>query len=127
MVAWRNVIQATALIFVVWVFLVSGCNRQSYEPGDPVDAFSVHLDRHVPVLMKQYGVPGLSIAVVRDGKLAWSGAYGYADLDQRRELTVEAIFRVESISKSVTAWGVMRLVEQALVGLDDPVPPYLES
>ncbi len=40
-------------------------------------------------------------------------------------MTVDAICRVESISKSVTAWGVMRLVEQGLVGLDAPVQQYL--
>ena len=124
---WRIGSRAAALTFFVWVFLLGGCGRQSYEPGDSVDAFSVHLDQRVPRLMNRYGVPGLSIAIVREGQLAWSGAYGYANLAQRRELTVEAIFRVGSISKSVTAWGVMRLVEQRLVGLDDPVQQYLKS
>ncbi len=40
-------------------------------------------------------------------------------------MAVDAICRAESISKSITAWGVMRLVEQGLVGLDDPVQQYL--
>ena len=75
--------------------------------------------------MRQYGVPGASIALVRDGELVWAGAYGYADLAQERKMTVDAVCRAESISKSVTAWGVMKLVEQGQISLDDPVQQYL--
>jgi CubicO group peptidase (beta-lactamase class C family) len=89
--------------------------------------FSAYLDRQIPRLLNRYGVPGVSIALVREGELVWSNAYGYADLEHGRQMTVDAICRAESISKSVTAWGVMRLVEQGLVDLDAPVQHYLDN
>lgn len=53
--------------------------------------------------------------------MTWSKAYGHADLAAGRPLTVDAVNRAESISKSLTAWGVMALVEADRLRLDDPV------
>jgi CubicO group peptidase (beta-lactamase class C family) len=53
--------------------------------------------------------------------------YGYADVASGRELTVNTPMSVQSITKSVTAWGVMRLVEKGLIDLDAPVSQYLKS
>src|SRR5690606_5240166 len=58
-------------------------------------------------------------AVIEDGDLVWSSAYGWADIASRIPMTVQTVNRAESISKPVTAVGVMRLVEEGLVGLDD--------
>lgn len=110
------------------LLVISGGWGDARRPGeDPgsLGAFATHLSRRVPSLMRQYGVPGVCMALVRGGALVWSGAFGYADRERGRPMTVDAVFRVESISKSVTAWGVMKLVEQGLVGLDDPVQQYL--
>ncbi|GBE24284.1 esterase EstB [bacterium BMS3Bbin02] len=82
-------------------------------------------DVRIPQLMATYDVPGVGVALVQHGTLVWSNAYGYANVDAADPMTVEAVVRAESISKSVTAWGVMRLVERGLVDLDDPVAGYL--
>jgi CubicO group peptidase (beta-lactamase class C family) len=102
-----------------------GCTREPVESGAPLDVFVEHLDHRVPHLMERYRVPGVAVAVVRGGEVTWSAAYGYADEQEGRPMTVDAVFRAESISKAVTAWGVMRLVEQGRIGLDDPVQRYL--
>ncbi len=107
------------------LFVGAGCSRQSFETWDSVDVFSHYLDGRIPRLIKQYAVPGVSVALVRGGEVVWSSAYGYADLEHNRKMTVDSIYRVESISKSVTAWGVIRLVEQGRVDLDAPVQQYL--
>jgi CubicO group peptidase (beta-lactamase class C family) len=107
------------------VFAAAGCARMPVEAGAPLDDFTAYLDREIPGLLSEYRVPGLSLALIQDGELAWSGAYGYADLGGQREMTVDAVCRAESISKSVTAWGVMRLVEGGQVELDAPVESYL--
>ncbi len=115
-------------VLLALVLVVGGsCTRPSFGTRDSLDAFTQYLDARVPRLMNQYDVPGASLALVRDGDLVWSGAYGYADLERERKMTVDAVYRVESISKSVTAWGVMRLVEQGRVDLDDPVQQHLED
>lgn len=88
---------------------------------DPVP----ELAARIPRLMERLHVPGLVVLVVRRGEVAWSGAFGDADPATARPMTMESIFRVESISKAVTAWGVLRLVERGSLGLDDPVRTHL--
>lgn len=75
--------------------------------------------------MEQYDIPGVSMALVRDGMPAWTQAYGVGSRKDGRPMKTNAIFRVESLSKPVTAWGVLRLVEQGRVDLDAPVEQYL--
>lgn len=105
----------------------SGCAREPVEVEGPQETFAAYLDAWIPQLLDAYDVPGASLALVQDGRVVWSGAYGYADLERARRMTTGAVFRVESISKSVTAWGVMRLVEQGRVDLDAPVQRYFDS
>lgn len=114
-----------AFFMLVLLLAGSGCTQVPVGPGDPLEAFTAHLDERVPRLMDRYDVPGATLALVQRGEVVWSGAYGYADREQRRAMTVDAVFRAESISKPVTAWGVMRLIEQGRVELDAPVERYL--
>ena len=95
--------------------------------GDPAAAFASRLEQRLPGWMERYGVPGVAVALVDDAEVVWAEAFGYADAERRRGLGVDALFRVESISKSVSAWGVMKLVERGRVGLDDPVLAHLDA
>lgn len=70
-------------------------------------------------------VPGVAVAVIRDGKVAWIQSIGYADLASKKPVTSETIFNIGSISKLVSAWGFMQLTEKGLIKLDDPVDQYL--
>ena len=117
----------TLALFALALLINTGCDRNPIAPQDSLGTFSAYLDQRIPDLMKKYAIPGVSIALIHDGELVWSGAYGYADLAHEREMTVDAVCRAESISKSVTAWGVMRLVEQGLVDLDASVQDYLHD
>jgi CubicO group peptidase (beta-lactamase class C family) len=125
--SWRvgHSIFGTGAALLLGLVGIGGCSREPVEPGAPLGAFVEHLDHRIPHLMARYEVPGVAVAVVRGGEPAWSAAYGYADEQAGRPMTVDAVFRAESISKAVTAWGVMRLVEQGRIGLDDPVQTYL--
>lgn len=95
--------------------------------GASLNDFRAHLDRRVPALLKRYQIPGCSLALVQDSEMVWVGAYGYADLDRGRLLTTDTPMRVQSISKSVTAWAVVKLVESGSIELDAPVSQYLKS
>jgi CubicO group peptidase (beta-lactamase class C family) len=70
-------------------------------------------------------VPGLSAAIVKGGKLAWTGAYGFADLELQKPALPQTVYMIASVSKTVTATGVMRAVEKGLVDLDADVQTYL--
>lgn len=92
-----------------------------------LEDFTVHLDERIPSLMEKYSIPGVNIVLVKNATIAWSKAYGYAHLESGRKMTTDTYCRVESISKSITAWGIVKLVEQGTVGLDDPVEQYLSG
>jgi len=70
-------------------------------------------------------VPGLIIVLLQNGEPAGTAALGLADPTSGRMMTEDALFRVESISKPVTAWGAMRLVETGRLDLDTPVTECL--
>jgi CubicO group peptidase (beta-lactamase class C family) len=119
--------RAAGCLFFLSLLVVCGCSRSPEKTSDSLTTFTKHLDEELPRLMKQYNVPGVSMALIRNGDVVWTGAYGYADVERHQEMTVDSVCRVESISKSVTAWGVMRLVEQGLIDLDAPVQQYLSD
>lgn len=123
-----HVIRFPILMISVLVMLFClYCHPNPVQHEQSLDSFVASLEKRIPDLMAKYGIPGVSLAIVRDGRPAWSGAYGYADLEQKDKMTLDAICRVESISKSVTAWGVLNLVEKGVLQLDAPVTQYLES
>ncbi len=95
--------------------------------GSSVNDFTAGLDSRIPQLMSDFDIPGVTIALVKNGRIAWSAAYGYADVEKDRKMTIHTWCRVESISKSVTTWGVMKLVEDGRVDLDSPVVNYITS
>ncbi|MCG2590750.1 beta-lactamase family protein [Rhodohalobacter sp. WB101] len=118
-------IQCIGLIWVL--FIITACNSEKPVRNSSLDQFSSYLDERIPGLMKRYDIPGVSVVLVQGGERVWGEAYGYADLTTGRRITTDTVCRVESISKSVTAWGAMKLVEEGRIGLDEPVYRYLKS
>lgn len=93
----------------------------------PTEEFAAFLDLRVPKLMGLYRIPGVSIALVRDGRVVYTAAYGDADQKSGRKMTADLPMRVQSISKSVTAWAVLKLAEEGKLQLDEPVEKYLKG
>jgi CubicO group peptidase (beta-lactamase class C family) len=69
--------------------------------------------------------PGLAVALVCHGRTSWAAGYGVADQAKGQPVTPATRFQAASVSKPVTAWGVLRLVEQGRIGLDEPVVGHL--
>ncbi len=72
-------------------------------------------------------VAGFGIGIAYKDKVIYTRGYGLADVAQERVVTPETIFRTYSISKTLTAIGLMQLWEQGAFQLDDPVKPYLKA
>ncbi len=72
-------------------------------------------------------IPGFALAVAVDGKLVWSEAFGYADLDAKRPATTATQFRIGSVSKPLTADAVAQLYEAGKLDLDAPVQRYVAT
>jgi CubicO group peptidase (beta-lactamase class C family) len=77
--------------------------------------------------MEHYGIPGVSIAVINNGKIEWTKVYGVMDKESKSPVTAKTLFQAASISKPVTAYGALTLVEQKKVALDEDINSFLKS
>jgi len=90
----------------------------AYEPA--LTGFAARLD----TLRVGLRVPGMAAAMGRDGAVIWTQGFGQADVDAGRPATGRTPFHLASLTKPFAATILMQLVEQGLVGLDDPVSRY---
>lgn len=72
-------------------------------------------------IMQQHDVAGMSVAVVKNGKLFYTHSFGYKNIEAKEALTDNDIFRIASISKSFSATAIMQLVEAKKLSLNDDV------
>ena len=110
-----------AVVFISLIIITPGISN-----AEKTD-ISTYLDDRIPELMDLYNIPGASIDLIQDGEVTWSEGYGYQDLEEGKPVTSDTLFRAESITKSVTAWGMMSLVEQGYIELDDPLEKHLTT
>ena len=96
------------------VVLLCGCGG-----GDNVDKL-------VKSEMSRGKIPAATVVVLQAGKIVKIGAYGLADMELAVPATSDTVFRLQSVSKQFTAAGVMMLVEEGKIGLDEPVSRYLD-
>jgi CubicO group peptidase (beta-lactamase class C family) len=120
---FRFLVVATGVVVLVGAFAAPGASAAP--PAAELDSFVGQLDREHRGWLSAGRVPGAAIAVVRDGGTAWAGGYGQADPARGTPVGPDTVFQVGSISKPVTAWGVLRLVDKGLLDLDAPVESYL--
>lgn len=92
-----------------------------------IENFKKKMDKQVPKWQENYDVPGVAIGVVNNGRIAYTLNYGYADKEKRKEVNDNTLFQAGSVSKSLTAWGVLHLADEGLLSLDDPVDKYLNK
>jgi CubicO group peptidase (beta-lactamase class C family) len=71
--------------------------------------------------MSHYHVPGVSVAFIDNGQIAWTRAYGFADVAAKRPVTPETLFQAASISKPIAALAMLRLVQDGKLSLDEDV------
>jgi len=71
------------------------------------------------------GVPSIAVAVAEDGRIIWEEAFGWSNVEDQVPATPHTMYRLGSISKTITATGLMSLVEDGLVDLDSPAIDYL--
>jgi serine beta-lactamase-like protein LACTB, mitochondrial len=110
-------------VFAVATTLISACaaqERVSAEKRSQIEAA-------VSKFMSATHVPGISIAVVEDGELGWATGFGFADLENNVPASEHTLFRLASISKSLSATAAMELVERGKLDLDAPVQKYCRA
>ena len=74
---------------------------------------------------EKYHYPGTAFGIVVDGKLVYSGGFGYTDVAKKIPATPKSLFRIASMSKSITAMAVLKLRDAGKLRLDDPAEMYI--
>ena len=83
------------------------------------------LDDLMTGFLEKHKLPGASLAVGRGGRVLYARGFGWADVEAKKRVEPDSLFRLASISKSITAVAVMRAVEQRKLSLDDKLLPRL--
>src|SRR5215472_12387355 len=92
-----------------------------------VGLFAVAAEPTIPRLMNEGDVAGLSIAVLRDGKIASVRTYGVRNMVTRTLVTEHTVFEAASLSKPVFSYALLQLVDAGKLSLDEPLGKYLPN
>jgi CubicO group peptidase (beta-lactamase class C family) len=85
------------------------------------------IDDYIRSDMARRHVPGVSLAVIKDGKLAKAQGYGLADVELKVPATPETVYKIGSVSKQFIAAGIMLLAQDGKLSVDDKISKYLEG
>jgi CubicO group peptidase (beta-lactamase class C family) len=85
------------------------------------------VDTFIQSKMKSLGIPGLAVAVVKDGHIIKQSAYGMANLEWNNKATTHTNFQVASCTKLLTSTLVLKAMHEGKLKLDDPVGKYIDS
>lgn len=134
-------------IYLIILILVFGCRPQKRENENPEYSQEIEdkIERVINNLkagtqfwnqyenatleerLAHYKTPGISIAVINNGKLEWARGFGYRNLTKNEPVTQNTLFQVASISKPVVALAFIKLMENNEIDIDTNINVYLKS
>lgn len=82
------------------------------------------VDDYIHLQMEQQRIPGVALAVVKNGEIIYTKGYGYANLEHMVPVRPETIFQSGSVGKAFTVMGIMMLIEKGEISLDDKLTTY---
>src|SRR5690606_8671919 len=86
--------------------------------------FSSSVDSLVNIEMQKQNIPGVSVVIVRNGKIEFVKGYGFSNLEHKVLAKPETIFQTASVGKQFTAFAVMLLVQDGKINLDDRLTKF---
>ena len=124
--------QSISLLFLCFALLSATGSAQKTKSVMPHNRKSTSaaiesLEKDIPNLMKLADIPGMSAALVRDGKIVWSKGFGVKNADTKESVAADTVFEAASLSKVVFAYAVMKLVDEGKIDLDVPLNKYLDN
>ncbi|HEU4776799.1 MAG TPA: serine hydrolase domain-containing protein [Telluria sp.] len=97
----------------------------STSPAGSTQPANADIDAYVQAKLIEGRIPGISIAVIDNGRLLYAKSYGYANLEAKTPMTPEHRLEIGSISKTFTAVAAMLLVEEGRLNLDAKISTYI--
>lgn len=116
---WSPLSSLWAIALVSFALPVSAQTKTS--PDAPVAA----VEAAAPKALARQKVQGVAVAMVLDGVPVWSAGFGTADATTDSPVTADSVFEIASLTKPVTAWAILKLVEEGRMDLDTPIETYL--
>jgi CubicO group peptidase (beta-lactamase class C family) len=104
---------------------LAGCPETLAAAGSREHAFVQQVVERMPAYLSDLSVPGAAVAVIENGEVILARGFGMADTAKRVPVGEETLFNIGSTSKSISAWGAMRLVSEGKLELDAPVDARL--
>jgi D-alanyl-D-alanine carboxypeptidase len=113
------------LLGIITLCLVSP-TRAQLQTNKPADdpTLANKVDDYLKSELSSKRIPGMSVCVVRDGKVVFAEGYGFANIELSVPGTQETIYEVPSLTKPFTATAIMMLVEEGKISLEDPLLKY---
>ena len=115
----RTVLAGVSFAFGALLFSACPLPARCSDTARAERAPMVKVDRAVKDLIKKYGIPGATIAVMKDGRLVYAEGYGFSDKTAKAKAKPETLFRIASVSKTITAVAVLKLVQEGKLSLED--------
>ncbi len=136
----KKIFKSTAAILLIIVMLAGlyVYSKIGHRPEPPPTArsfvtdenyriASVKAEHWLTLLYEQNQLPSISAAVSHNGQLVWAGTIGYTDLIKKIPADNNSLYRIGSISKSLSAVAAMRMNEKGLIDINQPVNHYLKN
>ena len=111
-------------IVLASIFILVGCSG-STEINKLEPELSTDIDTYIQQVMDKFDIPGMTIAITKDGENVFTQAYGVRSLNTGERMKSDYLFHMASVSKPFVATAIMQLVEQGKMDLDAPLIDYL--
>jgi CubicO group peptidase (beta-lactamase class C family) len=102
-----------------------GSDRLPFQKINPDQVLVEDLSTYIPAQMQAANVPGLSIALIREGEIIWVKGFGVTNSITGKPVAGDTVFEAASIGKAIAAYAAMSLVERGVLTLDEPVNHFL--
>ncbi len=110
------------------VLLAYGCSSSSSNSQTVSFETTVReTTAYIKAEMEKHNAVGLSIALVSDDKVVWSQGFGWADKENKIAATADTVYMLGSGTKTLTAVALLKLVEQGIISLDEPIANYISE
>src|SRR5579863_9358606 len=114
---WKPIVRAAALLVLVSGY-VTVCSGQKAPDWSA-------LDQYINASMKEWKVPGASVAIVKDGSVVYMKGFGVRDVGTNQPVTADTLFDIGSCTKAFTSAAIARLVDEGKMKWDGKVNEYI--
>ena len=121
----RRSLLGAAVGSITWGAMAQGAPAPAVARPAPDQAMAQRIDRTLALAVAQQRVVGAVVLVARDGQTVYQGAFGQADREARRTMTVATPFRLASMTKPIVTLAALHLAELGQIRLQAPVTDYL--